>query len=77
MNVLKYTKDTRTYTSIMAVNLIRVKESTAADLLGVDRGTVGNWLAAYDDKRLDGLVDETRSGRPPFVPRKELKKMVG
>ena len=48
-----------------------------ADILCVDRGTVHNWLDAYARNGLDGLVDDARPGRPPFVPRAELEVMVG
>lgn len=46
-------------------------------MLGVDRGTVSDWLDAYTRNCLDDLADDTRPGHPPFVPRAELEKIVG
>ena len=39
-------------------------QQAAADL-GIDRSTVDRWQARFITKRLDGLQDEPRSGRPP------------
>lgn len=60
--------------------MVRVKkffELVVADALGIDRGTVGDWLDAYDRYGPDYLADATGPGRPSFVPRDELKKIVG
>lgn len=60
--------------------MVRVKGFAVlvvADVLGVDRGTVSDWLDAYDHEGLDGLADAARSSRPPFVPLNELEKIVG
>ena len=51
----------------MAVSMVRVKGFvvlTVADTLGVDRGTVGNWLDAYDRYGLDGSADTAKPDRP-------------
>ena len=64
----------------MAVNTVRIKGFgvlVAADALGVDRGTVSEWLDAYDRYGLDGLADDARPGRLHFVPRAELERIVG
>jgi transposase len=35
-----------------------------ADILGHSPTTIENWVNAYNDEGLDGLYDESRSGRP-------------
>ena len=50
----------------MAVSMVRIKEFVVlvvADALGVDRGTVDNWLDTYYRYGLDGHVDTARPGR--------------
>lgn len=77
---LRQTKDTHEYARVVAVNMVRIKEldvSFTADVLGVDRGTVSKWLDACDRYGLDGLAHTARPGRPPFVPRDKLEKIVG
>ena len=77
---LKQTWGTREYARVVAVNMVRVKGfavSVVADALGVDRGTVSDWLDAYDRKGLDGLADDARPGRPPFVSREQLERIIG
>ncbi len=46
-------------------------------MLDIDHGTVSDWLDAYARNGLDSLADDARPGRPPFVPRAELEKIVG
>ena len=56
---LKKTWSTREYARVVAVNMVRVKGFAAlvvTDALGVDRGTVSDWLDAYR-KGLDSLAD--------------------
>jgi transposase len=38
-----------------------------ADGLGISRPTVGKWRSRFVECRLEGLIDEPRSGRPPSV----------
>ena len=59
------------------VRVDRQSPTFAAKMLGVDRGTVSDRLDAYARNGLDGLADDARPGRPPFVPRAELEKIVG
>ena len=44
-------------------------------MLGIDRGTISNWLDAYAYNCLDDLADDVKSGRPPFVSRDRLEKI--
>ncbi len=76
---LKQTKSATQHARIVAVNMVRIKGytiSAAADVLGVDRSTIYDWLNAYDHKGLDGLADGARPGRPSFVPRHTLENII-
>ena len=58
---LRQTRCTREYARVVAMNTVRVKgfaASATADALGVDRGTVSDWLDAYDREDLDVLADD-------------------
>ena len=77
---LRQTRGTREYARVVAVNMVHVNRQSptfAAKMLGVDRGTVSDWLDAYARNGLDGLADDARPGRPPLVPRAKLEKIVG
>ncbi len=79
-DALKRAKNKNEYARIAAVNMVLNKNidvDTVADGFCVSRGTVYAWLAAYDRNGLDGLADDARPGRPPFVPRAQLEEIVG
>jgi len=49
---------------------------TVASRAGCSPGTVGKWRARFVELRLDGLLDEARSGRPPVVTLDQVEDVV-
>jgi transposase len=47
-----------------------------ADRLRCNQSTVGKWRRRFIERRLDGLCDEPRPGRPPTISDEQIEKVV-
>ena len=52
-------------------------DNTAVSIqLGVSQQTVGKWRSRFLEQRLDGLLDEPRSGRPRAVTDDDVERVI-
>ena len=54
----------------------RLTNKEVAAQLGVSMPTVGKWRSRFAESRLDGLVDEPRSGRKPTITAEQVEDVV-
>lgn len=47
-----------------------------AEELGVSQGTVGKWRRRFIERRIDGLLDEPRVGRPRTVTDDDVERII-
>jgi transposase len=47
-----------------------------AERLGIDRGMATKWRSRFAERRLDGLVDEPRPGRPRTVTDAQVEEVI-
>ena len=47
-----------------------------AEELGVTKATVGKWRKRFVERRLDGLLDEPRVGRPRTVTDSDVERVI-
>jgi putative transposase len=50
--------------------------SSLADRLGLAKGTIGKWRSRFIDKRISGLYDEIRPGKPRTIDDERVAGMI-
>lgn len=73
--------DTRQVRRLLALAAIRdgMSRTAAARIGGMDRQTLCDWVHAYNDQGIDGLINDRSPGRPPKLSdaqKAEIKALV-
>ena len=78
-NAYKKEKDSNVKERILLVRRVKIDKQEAASVaeneLNRSRWWAYKWLHRFDQKGLDGLKDQSRTGRPPNVP-KDVMVMI-
>ena len=53
-----------------------LKNTEIADELGLSRATAAMWRARFAERRLDGLLDEPRPGRPRTISDEQVEEVI-
>lgn len=72
----KTTQDLALRSRIVLECATGASNSEVARRLGISLPTVGKWRARFIDKRLDGLVDEPRPGRPATIGIDRVEQVI-
>lgn len=70
-------KDLRQARRLLAIALVLEGScrQDAARAAGMDRQTLRDWVHRYNADGIDGLLDKSRSGRPPRLKEAQLRKL--
>jgi transposase len=52
------------------------KNTQIAERLGITRGTAAKWRSRFADRRLEGLLDEPRPGRPRTIGDAQVEEVI-
>ena len=78
-NVYRKETDAGVKERILLVRRVRIDGLDASKVaereLDKSRWWAYKWLKRFDRHGLDGLKDQPRSGRPPFIPRKRILRI--
>ena len=76
--VSKATSEARVSRRILAIAnaLSGMSRKEAAEAAGMDRQTLRDWVARYNEHGLDGLTDRWGEGRPPTLSAQEQAELI-
>jgi transposase len=53
-----------------------LKNTEIARRLGIDRSSVSKWRSRFSERRLDGLLDEPRPGKPRTITDEQVEEVI-